>query len=269
MAISPVKVDAGPGPEWREAMGWLRENTSEPVDSKTSYFDRYPPGYPTPKYGVATWWDYGHLVIALGRRPPSANGFQARAGASGHSYLAPSPDDGANLANRLRLRYVLTDPDLVMPPSGRLTSFNGKMRAMAARLRITFDKYARMFYQEKGGRLEPLLGFTPDYFQTMLVRLQAFDGQTQPGNSVKVGMWRDSDFNRQYYRRAVSVLDFESHGEAQVYIRGGSEKGFTIVSLDPNQSCIRLEKLENYKLVRGGHVKIFKNLHYEEPVEQP
>ena len=97
-----------------------------------------------------------------------------------------------------------------------------------------------------------MIGCTPPCYRALVVRLQTFDALAVAGESVKVVMWWDSDLRGQYYRRAVSILGFESYRAAQAYVRNGPGKGLTTVSFDPYKSCVPSEALEDYRLVRDG-----------------
>ena len=82
----PVRAAAAPYPEraaldefmvlrpgWEQALAWMRAHTpplAEPLDAPTPVPFRHPPG----NYGVQAFWDFGHYVAELGKRPPLASG---------------------------------------------------------------------------------------------------------------------------------------------------------------------------------------------------
>ena len=60
-------------PGWEQALAWMRARTpalAQPLDAPTSVPFRHPPG----NYGVQAFWDFGHYVAELGKRPPLASG---------------------------------------------------------------------------------------------------------------------------------------------------------------------------------------------------
>jgi len=62
-------------PGWEQALGWMRAHTpplAEPLDAPVPepLPFRHPPG----NYGVQAFWDFGHYVAELGKRPPLASG---------------------------------------------------------------------------------------------------------------------------------------------------------------------------------------------------
>jgi len=61
-------------PGWEQALAWMRAHTpplAEPLDAPVSGLPfRHPPG----NYGVLAFWDFGHYVAELGKRPPLASG---------------------------------------------------------------------------------------------------------------------------------------------------------------------------------------------------
>ena len=258
IAIAHAKTDAGPPKEWREALAWLRDHTPEPFGDAQAYYETYPRPYPETEYGVLTWWDYGHWIIALGRRVPTSNGFQSGASGVAQFYLSQTETEALEAGGERKVRYVVTDESLTLPQFEQLTPSNGKIRGMAGRVRRSPDDLVEVFYREVDGRLVPFLGLKPEYYRSMLVRLETFKGEAQPGDGVSVVMWRHAELGGQYYRRAVSVIDFESYREAERYIRNGSSEGLSIVGLDPDISCVPLEKLKRFRMVKDGAVKIFE-----------
>ncbi|MEW6742020.1 MAG: STT3 domain-containing protein [Planctomycetota bacterium] len=99
-----------PVPVIEEAALWLRHNTPDPG----GYLDETI----QPRYGVATYWDWGHLVMARGRRPVLATPFLHLYPfeATSRFFLAEDEPEGYALLERERVRYVLSTkilPDLV------------------------------------------------------------------------------------------------------------------------------------------------------------
>lgn len=92
---------ADPSPALAAALDAIRTGTPPAGD------DRDP--LATPAWGVAAAWDLGHHVLALGRRPATANPFHVgRAGRiAAHRVLFSPPAGGTAAADALRVRCLL------------------------------------------------------------------------------------------------------------------------------------------------------------------
>jgi len=118
----------GPPTGWLDALHWLNDSTPEPgVDYYAIYNESF--HYPSQAYGVLSWWDYGHWILAIGHRMPNANPFQQgigggpdhRPGAS--TFFTALNESKANeIADTLHTRYVITDIEMA----------TGKFYAMTA-----------------------------------------------------------------------------------------------------------------------------------------
>jgi len=118
----------GPPAGWLEALHWLNESTPEPgVDYYAIYNEsfEYPPG----AYGVLSWWDYGHWILAMGHRMANANPFQQGIGGGPHRlpgastfFTALNESEANEIADILGTRYIITDIEMA----------TGKFYAMTA-----------------------------------------------------------------------------------------------------------------------------------------
>ncbi len=121
--------------QWYDAVVWLRENT--PDDGYEEYYlQLYKPSenlsqpysYPFETYGVISWWDYGHWILAIGKRMAVANPFQQGIGnlynnvpGASSFFVAQNESYAEWVAEQLNVRYVVSDIEMA----------TGKFYAMA------------------------------------------------------------------------------------------------------------------------------------------
>lgn len=128
IVVPNVKAQMSPSypyqitPAWEDCLYWLREHSPEPFTDPDFYYADYNVSYRAASvekgnivqvgpdaYRVLSWWDYGHWIIRIGRRPVvcSPAGGQTRLAAE---YLLSngrtSLDSDINL---LRVRYIIVD----------------------------------------------------------------------------------------------------------------------------------------------------------------
>jgi len=102
-------------PGWEQALAWMRARTpplAQPLDAPTSVPFRHPAG----NYGVQAFWDFGHYVAELGKRPPLASGGISAEGA--RWFLLDDEDAAVRaLGHKLhpgeRVRYCIADAQTV------------------------------------------------------------------------------------------------------------------------------------------------------------
>ncbi|HWQ66241.1 MAG TPA: oligosaccharyl transferase, archaeosortase A system-associated [Methanospirillum sp.] len=181
-------------PDWREATGWLGENTPDPgVDYLKIYqADDWIP--PSQSYGVMSWWDYGHIITYLAKRMPNANPFQY--GVTGdygaaRFFIATNESLASGILDKLKTRYIITDYEMD----------TGKFWAMA-----TWDNpdlgatpYQRTFIlpnpdNPKTGSNFPF--FMEPYYRTMVSRLHNFDGSLSEPGKVHFIQYMKPEFAR-------------------------------------------------------------------------
>ncbi|MEM2462023.1 MAG: oligosaccharyl transferase, archaeosortase A system-associated [Archaeoglobaceae archaeon] len=183
--------------QWFDAMVWLRENTPE-NGYEEYYYRLYAPGkageeyaYPFETYGVISWWDYGHWILAIGKRMAIANPFQQGIGnfyddvpGAAPFFVARNESYAEEIAEKLRVRYVVSDIEMA----------TGKFYAMATwaegDLPLVEKYYDGIFYitsQGKLGIVSSTYMIPPNsyilarvlsklYYETMEARLHIFDG---------------------------------------------------------------------------------------------
>lgn len=96
------RFGAGDEALWTEELQWMEANTPPlGIDLATIY--QRPPTtafpYPPGTYGVLAWWDYGHWIEVVSKRPPVANPFQQQAPFASRYFTAQSEADAERLLN--------------------------------------------------------------------------------------------------------------------------------------------------------------------------
>ncbi|MCS7143479.1 MAG: oligosaccharyl transferase, archaeosortase A system-associated [Archaeoglobaceae archaeon] len=182
--------------QWFDSMVWLRNNTPE-NGYEEYYYKLYKPPeklgekyqYPFDTYGVISWWDYGHWILAIGKRMAVANPFQQGIGnfydkvpGAAPFFVTTNESYAEWVADELNVRYVVSDIEMA----------TGKFFAMATwaegDLTLAEKYYSGYLYYSQGylgiGALYQIppnsliLMITPSelYYNTMEARLHMFDG---------------------------------------------------------------------------------------------
>ena len=127
-----------------------------------------------------SWWDYGHYITTIGERIPNSNPFQAGvSGTYGAAQVLTSTDENAVVQklNHLRTKYVMTDYQMA-------GSKFGAMAIWANPAVQTEPYYTHLLQQSSGGSYSVVTGYTEEYYNTLTVRLQNFDGSYTEADSV-------------------------------------------------------------------------------------
>ncbi|MFN3384010.1 MAG: oligosaccharyl transferase, archaeosortase A system-associated [Archaeoglobaceae archaeon] len=180
--------------QWFDAMTWLRNNTPD-NGYKEYYYQIYERGkfnekyeYPFETYGVISWWDYGHWILAIGKRMAIANPFQQGIGnfydeipGAAPFFVARNESYVEKVAESLNVRYVVSDIEMA----------TGKFYAMATwaegDLPLAEKYYDGVLYLTQQGNLGIGYQIPPNayplvrlpsklYYETMEAKLHIFDG---------------------------------------------------------------------------------------------
>lgn len=183
--------------QWFDAMEWLRNNTPD-TGYEEYYYELYPPGktgekyeYPFDTYGVISWWDYGHWILAIGKRMAVANPFQQGIGnfynnipGAAPFFVTQNESYAEWVADQLNVRYVVSDIEMA----------TGKFYAMAVWAEGDLDTaYAKYYdgylFVTPDGRVGighgydiPMNAFVPmrvmteAYYNSMEAKLHMLDG---------------------------------------------------------------------------------------------
>lgn len=180
--------------QWFDSMVWLRNNT--PDNGFEEYYHRlYTPNkagetypYPFETYGVISWWDYGHWILAIGKRMAIANPFQQGIGnfydevpGAAPFFVSRNESYAEKVAEKLNVRYVVSDIEMA----------TGKFYAMATwaegDLPLAEKYYDGILYLTPQGNLGIGYMVPPNsfglsripsklYYETMEARLHIYDG---------------------------------------------------------------------------------------------
>ena len=166
--------------DWIEATEWLVDGTPETGIDYYELYKREGFSYPSEAYGIMSWWDYGHYITTIGERIPNSNPFQAGvSGTYGAAQVLTSTDENAVVQklNHLRTKYVMTDYQMA-------GSKFGAMSIWANPAVQTEPYYTHLLQQSSGGSYSVVTGYTEEYYNTLTVRLQNFDGSYTEADSV-------------------------------------------------------------------------------------
>jgi dolichyl-diphosphooligosaccharide--protein glycosyltransferase len=267
-ALSKANIALGPNEDWHESLLWMRDNTPDPFQDPDFYYELYEKplaegdyDYPLSAYGVMNWWDYGHWITEIAHRIPNSNPHQRGAGSAARFFTAQSESVANEMLDKLGSRYVIIDVEMVTPyeiADSVITT--GKFRAMATWAGEDISQFSEVYYWETGGKLEPVVLYYPEYYQSMGSRLYNFGGQQViPEDSTKVVAWVERDGRKEI----TNFKEFPTYEDAQEYLEGQASPSYRVVGNDPFDSPVPLEKLEHYQLVhhsdsweakRGGEI---------------
>lgn len=104
--------------DWQESLDWLEMNT--PATEFYDHPDRQA------EYSVMSWWDYGNWILYRGKRPVVANNFQTGVLDSANFYLSEDEEGAAEIMDRRRGRYVITDMEMIYGKLPAITAWLGE-----------------------------------------------------------------------------------------------------------------------------------------------
>jgi len=174
--------------DWIEATEWLVEGTPETGVDYYALYDREGFSYPAEAYGIMSWWDYGHYITTIGERIPNSNPFQAGvSGTYGAAQVLTATDENAVVQklNHLGTKYVMTDYQMAGSKFGAMTIWANPTVQ-------TEPFYIPLLQQSSAGAYSVVTGYTEDYYNTLTVRLQNFDGSYTEAGSVFLALTASS-----------------------------------------------------------------------------
>jgi len=95
---------------WVEALTWLRSNTPEPIYDN-AYYELEPKE--EMKYGILSWWDYGHWIIRIGHRAPLDSPTKS-SGVPSKFLVAQKVEEANELIKDLNIKYIIMDETLLI-----------------------------------------------------------------------------------------------------------------------------------------------------------
>lgn len=160
--------------DWMETLVWMKDFTPPVGIDYFQKYDRQTFVYPNTSYGILAPWEEGHRITFFARRLPITNPFQDNlAGAQGTSafYLSNNEAEANNILSNLGGRYVTTDLGTATDTFPALIPWMTNSAEVSPYIYWFFINDPK---SPSGLTKTHLLG--NDYFQTMIVRLQVFDG---------------------------------------------------------------------------------------------
>jgi oligosaccharyl transferase (archaeosortase A-associated) len=252
---SPMEGTMTPG--WEDATLWLKSNTPEPFSDNNYYYANYNGNVLKPQYSVLSWWDYGYWIMYLGHRVPVCNpGSFYRDQAA--AFLTTTDLDGAkNMLSHTKSRYIVIDYQMT---TGKFSAMPTYMNTSTPEIKALsglgeeghnyMDVYSiGSVYREKNGELQQVNIFYPDYYKTMAVRLFNFDGKQVKSPGCPVVIFSETNGAKVIDK----IIDTASYDEAVAYtntLKLDKGQSFALCGLDPFISCVDLEELTDYRLVK-------------------
>lgn len=158
--------------DWAETLVWLSSSTPPTGVDYYGTYDQKTFTYPESSYGILAPWEQGHRITFFANRLPIMNPFQNHLGGNngGAAFYLSGDETRANtILSDLRGRYVITDLGTATDTFPSLIPWITGSDAMTPYL------YRAFILDASGGLTKThLLGDA--YYQTMIVRLQVFDG---------------------------------------------------------------------------------------------
>jgi len=169
-------------PDWLESLQWMSTHTPDPGVDYFGQYDSRTFSYPPTSYGVMAVWDAGHWITFLAHRIPITNPFQdnlAGAGGSAAFFLSDNETSANAIIAADRGRFVITDSGMAVDRFTNLVPWVSGS--------VDISPYIKWFLVPERGdpsHLDTVHKFDDGYFQTLIVRLQSFDGSlTEPATA--------------------------------------------------------------------------------------
>ena len=194
--------------DWISECTWMLTGTPETGVDYLKIYDEEGFEYPSEAYGVMSWWDYGHYITTIAERIPNSNPFQAGvAGTYGAAAVLTSTNESAVMEklDYLGTRYIMTDYQMAGAKFGAMAIWNDSTAQLTP--------YYYTFLQNSNGNLQMVQAYTPEYYNTLTVKLQYYDGSmTEPGEVAVV----ETDSSANYgYPVITNVQGYATAEEAQ------------------------------------------------------
>ena len=237
-----------PSDAWQESMDWMRENTPEPFGDPDAYYSLYEPPpygetftYPESAYGVTSWWDYGYWISRTAHRIPNANPSQDPKPITKIATLFLSDDESQRheIMEQLDSSYIISDYAMATSKFWAIVTWSGRNQ----------DEFIGTYIAPYQNQYVTIQVFYPEYYRTLLVRLNNFDGKAVPeGKPAVISYEERYDSSGMQYRLVNNIEEFSTYQEALDYINGKDPGNYSIVGVSPFTSPIPLEEVPDFKL---------------------
>ena len=258
--LDVARMQRAPGPEWRAALGWLREETPEPLGDPGAYLARYGRPteehayrYPPDAYGVLAWWDYGYWIVRLGRRIPTANPTQAGAGTAARFFTATDEESALAVLDGTGARYVIANAELGLWPTMDGGAF-GLFEQLTVWAGQPLERYFEVYWEPDaaGGALQPSAFFYPDFYRAMAIRMLLGGGEAVLATSASWAISWDERTGPEGepVKVVVEAWPFPDAQQAQAFLdaRPAGER-WRLAGRDPRFPCVPVPPLERLERV--------------------
>jgi oligosaccharyl transferase (archaeosortase A-associated) len=239
-------------PDWVESLKWLGANSP---DTGINYYQPYDAkgfSYPSQAYGILAVWDAGHWITVLSHRIPITNPFQNNLdGANGGAayFLSTNESKANQILEKLGGKYIVTNSDMAVDSFTNLVPWQSYS--------VDISPYIKWFMMpdtRDSSHLLKVHRYVNGYFQTMVVRLQIYDGSMTDPGSVQ--------YTKYVIRQVPAAGEFagDVNGYARVITQERPINGSHITSDTP---LIR----EDSNLQSQGYADLYSDEPYE-PIER-
>ena len=257
--------------DWISECTWMLTGTPETGVDYLTIYDGDEFEYPSEAYGVMSWWDYGHYITTIAEHIPNSNPFQAGvAGEYGAAAVLTSTNESAVVEklDYLGTRYVMTDYQMAGAKFGAMAIWNDSVAQLTP--------YYYTFLQNSNGNLQMVQAYTPEYYNTLTVKLQYYDGSmAEPGEVAVV----ETDSSANYgYPVITNVRGYATAEEAQAaadaFNANASATKHAYVIANPSSTATAylpsttVPALQHFRLVHESPNYVLANSQYtNQPVE--
>jgi len=258
-AIDVANQSSEPNQDWHDALVWMRDNTPDPFQNPDFYYDTYekPPGeedynYPESAYGVMNWWDYGHWITYIAHRIPHSNPHQAGAYTAGRFFTETDVAKANEMLDRLDTGYIIIDYPMAMHGYTEDGLIFGKFYAMIDWAGRDKSDFFEAYYREtEPNKLERVIVYYPEYYQSMCSRLYLFGGEEViPSYDTRVISYAEiTDRSGFKLKKIVTEKKFATYEEAKSYLESQTEPNYRLIGVSPFISPVPLDKLDSYAQV--------------------
>jgi dolichyl-phosphooligosaccharide-protein glycotransferase len=237
-------------PQWTATLEWL---DGVAADTGVPYLGPYDGAewtYPDGSYSILSWWDYGHWITFLSKGIPVTNPFQDNVGQSAFYFFAKSEVTANRIADMLDARYIITDWKMT---DSKFPSMVNWYRSTVPILAVPDNNYYQVFLVAPGQADQTLvsLKFQP-YYQTMVSRLQNFDGTMVEPQEVVYIEYDDtapSGDTPEVSRYEVIDIETARHKLAQFESTSQEGKGAVIANTGLDAPVEKIDALKHYRLI--------------------
>lgn len=268
--VRPLEGVITPG--WEDAMLWLKSNSPEPFTNTDYYYANYNKESLRPQYSVLSWWDYGYWIMYVAHRVPTCNPGSGNRDRAAAFLTTGDPGGAKNILSLTKSRYIVIDWQTA---TGKFTAMPSYIESSTSNVREVarledINHYMNIYgisraYQNNNGELNQVTIFYPNYYRSMTARLFNFNGKAVKSPGCPVVIFDDVNG----VQVVSKIIDTPSYNEALAYastLKLTAGQTYALCGFDPFISCVDLEELTDYTLVReSGRV----DLNFVKPTSVP